>query len=234
MRRADHVLQSARLARERRRRARDQHMLQIGQRLIMVDHALMPPAIDDEDLRTRIGQPVLELGARPPRVERHHNRADAGGRKERDRPFGHVAHRQRDAVALPHAERLQVPGQRRHRPEIGVIGDALVLMDGEYPLTMTARKVQQQREVGRRVLPHARRHAVDLNRVHLEPLARRGQQRGRLGQRTGRPGGIERNGGITGQGVSLQILNVGFGFIVVCRNDSVDSRVAQGNRMSGV
>ena len=51
----------------------------------------------------RVRQPVLELCAGPPGVERHDDRADRRGRPERDRPLGIVAHR--DATRSPFRRR---------------------------------------------------------------------------------------------------------------------------------
>jgi hypothetical protein len=74
---------------------------QRGEAIAQLVEALL---VGDQELRARVGQAVLELGAFPPRVERHHDRAGRGGAPERDRPLRVVAHGDRDSIALRYTE----------------------------------------------------------------------------------------------------------------------------------
>ena len=186
---------------------------QVGQPLLQPGEAF---AVEEQDLRPRIAQAIVEFAAGPPRVERDQDRADTDRGKEDHRPFGRVAHRQRDAVALHHPHLAQLSREVRGGAEIRLVGDALILMDGEDALAMGARQLEQRGQVRRGVLPHPRLDAANLDFFHFQLLAGRGHQRLGLRQRHLRPGGVERDERFGGQGGSLQcchhsLLNVGFG-----------------------
>ena len=210
-------------------------MLQLRQRGIMRRQPRMPLVIADQHLRARVLQPVFQLRARPPGVERDADRADRGRGEEGDRPFGQVAHRQRDAVPLPHPQPGQLVGERHRRAMAGGVGDALVLIDRQQPLAMTDRRLQQEAQRGWRVLPHPRRDAADGDGVHLELCARRGQLGAGVGDRHGGPGGgkrddaLSKGGGSAGHGGQSSQAFGRTGF-PCCRPVSVDSRPAQGDR----
>ena len=75
-------------------------------------HALQPLVVGDEHLRPGVGEAVLHLRRRPPRVHADDSGADRRGRPVADHPFRVVAHRQRDPVTGPDAVLVaQVVGQ---------------------------------------------------------------------------------------------------------------------------
>ena len=97
----------------------------------MCPQPLVPLVVDEQQPGTRIVDAIFKLARRPPGVERHDDRPDARRGEEDHRPFGQVAHRQTDPIPLGDTHFPQLAGQRRHRAEIRVIGDAFVLIDGE-------------------------------------------------------------------------------------------------------
>ena len=231
---ADDVLEPGGDPIERLGGARDQHALERGEVRVAARQPPMPLVVEDQDLRTRIGQPVFELGAGPPGVQGNHDRADHRRREEAHRPFGQVAHRQRDPVAGPDPEPDQLVRKRRHGAVMRVIGDPFVLVDREQPLTVRPRQVHERAQAGRRVLPYAGGHATDRERLHLELGTGRGEQGLRLAQRHRGPGFGKRDEGFAGHVFHSTKLKVGFGCMPLSTKVSVDSRAAQGNRTSEV
>ena len=111
-----------------------------------------------------IDQAVFELGAGPPGVQRRHDRAQGGGGVEGDRPFRQVAHDDGDAVALLHAHLRAARAPAPPRAEEGLEADALVLVDEEIALAVHAADgIDDVAQGRRRVLPHPRRHAADVD-----------------------------------------------------------------------
>jgi hypothetical protein len=74
----------------------------------VLENSVQPFGIDDGDPGAGICEAILQLRARPPRVQRRDDGAEAGGSEEGHRPFRQVAHDQRDAVALADAIRGQL------------------------------------------------------------------------------------------------------------------------------
>ena len=132
MRRPDDVFEPRRPSFQRGRCARYQHPLERRHASIVARYPLMSFVIDDQDLRTRIAQAVIELAAGPPGVERNDDRADRDTGKERDGPLGQIAHRQRNAVALSHPHRAQRRRQRRDGAVMRLVRHALVVVDREF------------------------------------------------------------------------------------------------------
>ena len=64
---------------------------------------LEPFAVAQQDLRCRIGQPELHLGAGPPGVHPDHGRAEAHRGPVADNPLRQVAHGQCHPVPVPDA-----------------------------------------------------------------------------------------------------------------------------------
>ncbi len=111
---------------------RDDDTAQVGQRRVVLAEALVAFVVDEGDDCSRVAQPVLELGPRPPRVERNDHCARGRGGPEGDRPLGEVAHRDRDAVALSHAEVVdEAMGERCGRREVVTEGQRVVLVHEE-------------------------------------------------------------------------------------------------------
>ena len=99
VRRADDILEPLGTLR-RVIAARDKYRLE-SWKFRPVFHEPIPPLrIADEQFRTGIGEAECKFGTRPPGIERHADRPDHRRREECNRPFGQIAHRQRDPVAL--------------------------------------------------------------------------------------------------------------------------------------
>ena len=186
--RADHILQPLRALAEWRGGAGDDHPFQRGKVCVEFLQPDMALAVDDQHPRARIAQAVFQLGSRPPRIERHHDRADRHRREKGDGPFGQIAHRQRDPIALADAERHQMHGERGGGAVMRLVAHPLVLVYHEQPIGMATARLQQIPHRRRRVLPDAGRYAADIDVLHLELRAGGGQQRLDLGQRHRRPG----------------------------------------------
>ena len=76
------------------------------------DHAFEPLFVEERDHRAGVLQRVVQLGTRPPRIQRHDDRAVERRTPERHDELGQVPHRDRDPVAGPDAERrLQFAGE---------------------------------------------------------------------------------------------------------------------------
>ncbi|MCY1178852.1 hypothetical protein D9M73_192250 [compost metagenome] len=179
--------------------------------------------VDEQHAAARISDAIFQLARRPPRIERHHDRADTGGGEEDHRPFGQIAHRQADPIALADAHRDQRMRQRRHRAEIRRIADAFVLIDGEHALAVHPRRGDQPGERRRRMFPDAGGNATDRHRLHLELGARSGQRGGRLRQRRSRPCRIERDKRFCIHDASSS---------KACRATQVETRVCRNQRSS--
>lgn len=233
-RRADQILQPRRPALQRAGRTRNHDPLHRGERRSGLDQPLMPLIIDEQQTRARIVDAIFQLAGGPPRVQRHDDRADRGGSEEDHRPFGQVAHRDRNPITLRHTHFQQLRRQRRDGTVIRFIGDALVLIDGEDILPIGAGGLDQEGERRRRIFPYPGRHAANLGHVHFELAARHGQRGLRLRQRDHGPAGVERDERFDIQDASLHILNFGFGLSAVPTKVSVDSRATQGNRVRPV
>ena len=115
---------------------------------------------------------VAELGARPPRVERHDDGAEERGAPEADDELGQVAHRDRDPVAALHAERrAQVLRERlRTRAHVGE-GEAFVVVHEVDELCVRDAHVEGVEDGARRPHEHAQRHAVERDLLDLEGAA---------------------------------------------------------------
>ena len=91
--------------------------------------------VGNEYLAARVPQAELQFAPRPPRVERDGHGADRHGGPERDAPFGVVAHRDRDTVALRHpAVPYEMLGQQGNAPEMLGIAQSLVLVHQPDPV----------------------------------------------------------------------------------------------------
>ena len=138
--------------------------------------AFEPLAVDEHHSRPAVAEPVLELGCRPPRVEGHDDRTRDCGRPEGQGPFGVVAHRDGDPVALLDAEvGGQPPSQRGDLTVVLVERRAFVLVDEERRVAVQPAQLEDASQRRRCVLPYTRRHSADLELVDLEELARRGE-----------------------------------------------------------
>ena len=91
-------------------RAAHQHMRQPRQLRAMGNDALPPVGIGDQDMCATIRQSEGQFVALPPGVERHRDRAENRGGEQGDRPFGQIAHGNRHAVPLAHAQFRQMGG----------------------------------------------------------------------------------------------------------------------------
>ncbi len=108
--------------------------------------------IRDQHAGAGVGQPVRQLVSRPPCVQRHDDRADAARRPERHRPLRQVAHGDGDAVALLHAKRHQVRGERVHDLVYLRVGVAAVLVDDERVRAVHRAQLPDRADRRRRVL----------------------------------------------------------------------------------
>jgi hypothetical protein len=167
--------------------------------------------VGDQDPGTRVGETIGHLRPRPPRVQWHHHRPDRRRCEERDRPFGQIAHRQRDAVARSDAQGMQMRRQRRHRAPRRFIGYTLVFIDGEDALAMTTCGLDQVTQRRRRILPHARRDPADRHGLHLELAAGRSQTPFGFRHRHDRPVGVQGDDWFMSQGQPTPNMNFGFG-----------------------
>ena len=70
---------------------------------------------DDDRLRARVLQLMLELARRVERIDVDHDQPGAQDRRDRDRILRHVGHHHRDPVAAREALALQPAGERRRR-----------------------------------------------------------------------------------------------------------------------
>ena len=150
--------------------------------------ALQPLGVDDGELAAGIGQAIFQLRPRPPGVQRRDDRAQHHAGVEGHRPLRHVAHDDGDAVALLHALRRKLMGEGRRGAEEGLETGALVLIDQEDLVAVGAAGLEHAAHRRRRVLPGADLDAVDVERLHLEGHARRGQKPVGLGDGHRRPG----------------------------------------------
>ncbi len=153
----------------------DHHRPQVGELGQVRRQALEARRVDEGDLGARVGQSVVELGARPPRVERHDHAAGHGRAPERHGPLGEVAHGDGDPVAELDAEAAAQPtGDGGRDAEVLLVGGALVLVDEIVGVAVPAGQLEDHAQVGRAVLPHPGGDAPDLDVFHLEHLPRRG------------------------------------------------------------
>ena len=193
VRRADQRLQRHGRCLRRVVRPGHDHVAQQRQLARMRSHPVPPLGVAQQHAAFGLGQPVAQLAAGPPRVQRHHDGAKAGGGEERHRPFGQVAHRQGHAVALGHAALAQCRGQGGGGAEPSVVGHPLVLVDDEQALRVgLPRQAREHRQARRLVFPHAGGHAPDRDRLDLHRLARAAQPLLDLGQRGSGPGPCRR------------------------------------------
>ena len=119
----------------------------------------------DQQLRAAVGDAVTQLGAGPPAVERNEHRADRGRRHVRDRATPVVAHRQRDPVALAHAEVVHEP-VREVRGALLDVGErvALVLVDPASRAHRGRPTARTRGEVARRMFEDGVLDAIDRRR----------------------------------------------------------------------
>ena len=169
----------------------DHHGAEVGELGQMRRQAVEAGRVDEGHLGARVGQAVVELGARPPRVERDHDAAGRGRPPEGHGPLGQVAHGDGDPVAELDPEPVpQRPGDRGGDAEVLLVGGPLVLVDEVVagrrgPATAPGSLGQ----VGGAVLPHPGGHAPDLDLLHLEHLTGSGEGARRL---------LDRHGGVLG------------------------------------
>ena len=101
----DHGRERRGLPRAPRHVVENDHVLELGAAVADIDHLLeLDRARDDDDLRERIPQDVLDLGREVARVDRHAERAEGKRREVRHRPLGPVLREDRDAVVPVDAE----------------------------------------------------------------------------------------------------------------------------------
>ena len=187
-RRPDQRLQRLGLL-ERRLRPRYPDGGEVGQRIAQRRDPLIALTIADQQPRARIVEAITQLLRLPPGIERHGDRAYAGDGEEGDRPFGQVAHRDGDAIALPHALLLQPMRQRGDGAEPAFIADPVVFIDDELIAgKRCARMTRQRSQAGRLVFPCAHSDAPDRHLLQLEQRSRRAQPLYRFGQRQSGPG----------------------------------------------
>ena len=115
----------------------------------------------------------------PERVERHGDRTGQRRREERDRPLGHVAHRDGDAVAGADPEAVD-EGRRQRRDPVRVLGMGQPLVAEDQERAVGAQRAAAREQVSdraRRTGPDAHRATVHLDLLDLERCSRRGQFR---------------------------------------------------------
>ena len=186
VRRADHVLQPLRPL-QRRAGATHQDTREASQIWTQRRNPFPSLVIGDQHLCAGVRQAIGKLLPRPPGVERNRDRAKHRYGEEADDPLGQVAHGDRHPITLPHAVGKEIGRERRNGAELCVVADPLILIDGGQLIPVRARKRHQRGHVRGRILPHARRHAADRHRFHLEPGAGRRQHGFRFLHGHGRP-----------------------------------------------
>ena len=105
--------------------------------------ALGPFGVDEGDLRAGVLEPVAQLLAAPPRVQRHDDGAGQRGPPEGHDPLGQVAHDDGDAIALCDPEGGPEPVRQRAGNAV-VLGEGrpLVLVDEEGGVTVGERHIE--------------------------------------------------------------------------------------------
>ena len=138
---------------------------------------LDPLGVHEGHLGARVLEPVAQLLAAPPRVQRDDDGAGQRGGPEGHDPLGQVAHDDGDPVALFDPEGGAQPvGQGAGDAVVLGEGRALVLVDEEDGVAVAERHVHDGAQRGRRVLPDPRRHPADVELLHLEELPRGGER----------------------------------------------------------
>ncbi len=138
---------------------------------------LDPLRVDEGHLGARVLEPVAQLLAAPPGVQRDDDGAGQRGAPEGHDPLGQVAHDDGDAVALFDPEGGAQPvGQGAGDAVVLGEGRPLVLVDEEHVVAVAERHVDDGAQRGRRVLPDARRHPADVELLHLEELPGGGER----------------------------------------------------------
>ena len=180
----------------------DVDLLEVRQFVQVRGDALQPLVVHEGDPGPGVGQAVLELGSRPPSIQRRDDRTGEDAGVEGHRPFGQVAHDHRDPVALADPVRLELAGQGDGGAGKGLVGRAVVLVDQELPRPEGPAVQEDVPQGRRRVLPGPLPDAPDDKLFHLEALARRRQARVRLGDRHDGPfgSGVGRHSGNRGKG----------------------------------
>ena len=132
---------------------------------------LDPLGVDEGHLGARVLEPVAQLLAAPPRVQRDDDGPGQRGAPERHDPLGQVPHDDGDPVALFDPEGGAQPvGQGAGDAVVLGEGRPLVLVDEEDVVAVAERHVHHGAERRRRVLPNPRGHAADVELFHLEEL----------------------------------------------------------------
>ena len=138
---------------------------------------LDPLGVDEGHLGARVLEPVAQLLAAPPGVQRDHDGAGQRGAPEGHDPLGQVPHDDGDAVALFDPEGGAQPvGQGAGDAVVLGEGRPLVLVDEEDVVAVAERHVDDGAQRGRRVLPDAGRHPADVELLHLEELPGGGER----------------------------------------------------------
>ena len=131
-----------------------------------------PLRIGNQHRRPRRVQPIGQFRPRPPGIQRHADRTQSGYGKEHHRPFGQIAHRQRNAIARLHPQPAQMLRQCRHGAEPAVERDAFILTDQEFARAMAAPDPRQGGQIRGRVFPRAKRAPMRVDNGHFERRAR--------------------------------------------------------------
>ena len=103
----------------------------------MRSEAVQAGRVDEGHFGPRVGQAVVELGARPPRVERYHHAAGHGRSPKGHGPLREVAHGDGDPVTELDPEPVpQGVGDGGSDAKVLLIGGALVLVDEVVAITV--------------------------------------------------------------------------------------------------
>ena len=158
----------------------------------MLGDALIAFGVDHRDLCASIRQPILDLSASPPRIERRDDRAAQRSREKCDWPLGQIAHHDRDAIALHDALLLQLVRKCEHGPREGVERRPLVLVHKKRTVPETAADLEHMPQCRRAVLPRFRGYAANDQLFDLVTCAWRCEARVRRLDRHRRPVGRKR------------------------------------------
>ena len=140
-------------------------------------HSCDALVVGEQHGHARVAQRVVELPARPPRIQRHHDRAVQRGAPERDDVFGEIPHRDPDPVARAHTEGLVELARKAAGASAQLaVRPPLVVVDDVHERLVRVAHREDVHDGARRAHEIAQRDAVGDHRLDLEGPARPDQR----------------------------------------------------------